>query len=314
MLSFALLLLAAVGSSPGSAHAFFRHLAVPGVNGYVSASCLPALVGPFDAAEVSSWVRSVDRGRFEIDPHSPFSDCRRVEPLRLESPVPVGRGAFPGILMAAFANVRPWLRGSAARAETLGIREVLRGRLPQTADHTGWRLRRVKEGAVLAERVSGTDMVGVGCVDEVWSGSDADLRQALLDDLSGDARVLADPTSLVALEHSKGEYATSKIARGSCDATDAWVWERPREAGAYQATVQSSSEVDVVVRATDFATWRVTVDGVPARKRTVAPGFFATRIGAGRHEVVALFSPIPFYMGGIMLAFLLVAALSLRKL
>src|SRR6185436_5553852 len=142
-LSFVVLGMAAICSAPGSAHGFLRQLAEPGPNGYVNASCAPALVGAFDATEVSRWVRSLDRGRFEIDPHSPFSDCRRVEPLRLESPVEVGRGAFPGILMAAFANVRPWLRGSAARAETLGIREILRGRLPQTADHTGWRLRHV---------------------------------------------------------------------------------------------------------------------------------------------------------------------------
>jgi len=314
VLLFSLLLVAAIFSSPGSAHAFYGHLAVRGVNGYVNASCVPAVIGPFDPTEVSRWVRSLDRGRFEIDPHSPFSDCRRVEPLRLESPVPVGRGAFPGIMMAAFANVRPWLPGSAARAETLGIREILRGRLPQSADHTGWRLRQVKEGAVLAERVGGTDMVGVGCIDEVWSGSDDALREALLDDLSGDARVLADPTSLVALEHTKEEYAALKVERGSCNPADARVWERPREPGAYEATVETPSDVDVVVRATDFATWRVTVDGVRAEKRMVAPGFFATRIGPGRHEVVAVFSPIPFYWGGIVLAFALVAALSWREL
>jgi hypothetical protein len=310
LLPIAVILIGALYCSPGSAHVFYEKLAAPGDEGFVEASCASEPTGPFDADAAGRWIHALDRGRFEIDAHAPFAQCRRVEPLRLESPVPVGRGPFPGILMAAFANVRPWLPGSAARAESLGIRELLRGRLSDEAIQTGWRVRESDGNAVLAERVGGTDTVGVGCVDEVWSGTDDALREAILDDLQLHARVLYDPGSLVALEHTKGPMTTRPVDHGSCASGEARVFERHREPGAFEATVDTPTDVDVVVRATDFPTWRVTVDGAPAIRRSIAPGFFATRVGPGRHEVLAVFAPIPFYLGGIVLALVLVGALS----
>jgi hypothetical protein len=194
------------------------------------------------------------------------------------------------------------------------VRELLRGRLSDEDAQAGWRVRESKGDVVLAERLGGTDTVGVGCIDEVWSGTDAALRDAILGDLQGDARTLDDPTSLVALDHTKGPLVTARVDRGSCAAHEARVFERRREPGAFEATVDTPADVDVVVRATDFPTWQLTVDGVPLAKRTVLPGFFAARIGPGRHEVVALFTPIPFYFGGIVLALVLAAALCIRKL
>jgi hypothetical protein len=101
----------------------------------------------------------------------------------------------------------------------------------------------------------------------------------------------------------------------ACDATNARVTSIPREPGALEAVVDTRAPVDVVFRATAFPTWKVTVDGRPAdRIEMVAPGFFTVRVPAGRHHVVAVVSPMPGYLFGIVLGALAVAAASVLRL
>jgi hypothetical protein len=75
----AVLLLAALYCSPGSAHVFYENLAAPGDAGFVEASCDP----PGWAGSMRTkarWIRALDRGRFEIDAHAPFARAAESSP------------------------------------------------------------------------------------------------------------------------------------------------------------------------------------------------------------------------------------------
>lgn len=273
----------------------------------------------YSTRAVAGWLSSLDRGRlvvdFEDEPHPPLLSCPTIHGLDFASPVPLGPvggvGAHVGVMASAFVNLRPWQNGSAARAESLGVRWVLRRRLARDSDaRAGWKVRAKSAEVVLAERVGGTDGVGVGCVARVWKGSDAALRKALFEDLEGDLTTLADPHVLTALEtdDTLAEVERRDAPAEGCDATGASVRERRRESGAYEATVESTAPVDVVVRATAFPTWKLAIDGAEAPVRTIAPGFFAARVPAGRHEVVAVVGVLPHYLEGLAIALAAVVA------
>jgi hypothetical protein len=215
----------------------------------------------------------------------------------------------------AFFRVQPAesRSASAARAEALGLRYLLH-RAEQRPEEAGaWRVRNEAEGFELSERLGGTDLIGVGCVEERWRGSYEELRRALIADVDGEGRSIADPTRLIAVEQTSGPLVREPVARGACAATGATVSERRREPGAYEATVEAPSDVDVVIRATAFPTWVVRVDGVPQPVRVVAPGFSSVRVPAGRHEVEAVVSWPRFYVAGLIVAGGLIAALAVSR-
>ncbi len=113
---------------------------------------------------------------------------------------------------------------------------------------------------------------------------------------------------LLRLVWTPGDLRISKVPRDGCDPEGAAVREIPREPGAYEAVVTLAHPADVVVRASAFPTWKLTVDGERVPDFVVAPGFFAARIGAGEHHLVATVAPLPGYVGGVCAAAVVVIA------
>ena len=267
--------------------------------------------------EVAAWVARYDGARLALDVGPPFANCLGLAGIPLASHVPLGLsvGAYGhmGVLTRAFESFVPSSPGSAARAEALGVRGVLAAGARQPQPDQGWRVVAESGAFALFERASGTDLVGVGCVEQSWRGDVASLRGAVEADLASARSALDTPTRLVALEVGTGPLLRAPIDRAGCDAASASVVERPREPGAYEATIESPSPVDVVFRATSFPSWRVTIDGVAAPTRTVEPAWFSVRVPPGRHQVVAQVAPPAGYLGGLAAALLVVAAMALAS-
>ncbi len=280
-----------------------------------------AATGPIDqaeAAEVSAWLAPLDRGRLEFQTDDADADrsnvggWARTRGVILASPIPLagsfGVGAHVGVNAVAFSRLRSCDPGSAARAEALGIRFLVH-KLAHPPDPTGggWIVRRSGRSLALSERLGGTDIVGVGCRRSVLSGSNAALHAALLTDPAA-ADAVADPHALVLLERSSGLASSRALAPDACRVTGAGVEERRREPGAYEANIDAPAPVDVVIRASAVATWRVLVDGAPAPVDVVAPGFPAVRVPAGRHHVEAVVSLPRGYLLGAGLGLMVVVA------
>jgi len=254
--------------------------------------CGPETPAGYSTRTAAAWAAGLDHGRLVTDPASFPDDCPAEHGLDLASPVPLGfnvggPGAQVGVLMLAYSSLDLASPGSAGRAEVLGVRDVLASRA-HAPDDGGWRVRASQDDTLLLEREGGGDFFGVGCVVEEWTGADRLLRDALVSDLESNAPWRGAPASLVALTGTSGPVQRTPVDRGACDASGASVVEAPREPGAYEGVVTSPSEVDVVVRATYFATWEVKVDGAVVPHRRVAPGFVSARIPAGTHGVEAV--------------------------
>jgi hypothetical protein len=255
--------------------------------------CGPATPAGYSTPVATTWVAGLDRGRFVTDAASFPDSCPAEHGLDLASPVPLGYnvggpGSQLGVLMLAYSSLDLASPGSAGRAEVLGVRDVLAIRAQAPHDDDGWRVRESNGDTLLLERVGGGDFFGVGCVVEEWTGADRLLRDALVSDAEARAAWRSEPRSLVALTGAAGPVQRRPVARGPCDASRASVVEHPREPGAYEAVVTSPSDVDVVVRATYFATWEVKVDGAVVTRQRVAPGFVSARVPAGTHRVEAV--------------------------
>ncbi len=268
------------------------------------------VVGP-----TRGWIRDLRGGRIDLYGPPPFAHCAFRRGVAFDSPLPfagtAGAGAHVGVHSVAFSQLRPTEPGSAARAEALGVRWVLTETALRPGPASDWRVLRSGGGEELSERLGGTDTIGVGCVSRAWRGDDPALRAALFDDLGGAATLLADPRALTRIERDAGELVVADEPRRDCDASRASVVESAREPGAYEASVESPSPVDVVARATSFPSWRAEIDGREAPTFVVAPGFPAVRVPSGRHHVVFVVSLPRFYLAGLGVA-LFVVALSCR--
>jgi hypothetical protein len=272
-------------------------------------ACGPPSPSSSSPSPVKSWVSSLGGGRLWYDDTSARGvECEFSTGFEIDASVPVavtsGVGAHVGVLEVAFHELAPTRAGSPARAEALGVRHALLFTGPPT--DAGWDVIRQRGDVVLAERLGGTDVVGVGCVVRTWAGSNDALQRRLFADLSTNAGAdaLLDPHALVALETTAGAWSESERDPGECSAQGAHVTEHPREPGALEADVETPSPVDVVLRVTAFPTWRVRVDGREVPTTTVAPGFPSVRVTAGRHRVEAIVSPLRGYFAGIALALL----------
>jgi hypothetical protein len=254
---------------------------------------------------------------FEDRENDALERCLVRDGLPLESKVPIGitggLGSHVGMHWLAFHRLEPGRPGSERRAEALGIRHALvAGSIP-----SGWTTRHRSGDIVLASHERPTDLVGAGCIVERWQGTDRALRERLVAafETGAGADRLLDPNRFVALDHAHGMLSIRAVDPGACDATTARVTSIPREPGALEAVVETRAPVDVVFRATAFPTWSVSIDGKPARRiELVAPGFFTTRVPAGRHRVEAVVSPMPGYLFWIALGVLAVAAASVLRL
>ena len=273
----------------------------------------------FDAAEVRGWLSSLEHGRLLYADGGPLGDCANRHGLDLASSVPLAStpaaGAHVGVHWTAFVSTHPEAPGAWERFESLGIRYLLHLPGDRPVDP---RFREVHaRGDVgLSVREGGTDTVGVGCVTEVWAGDERSLVAASIATLMATPSTLDRPRDLVALDKATGPVVRRAVPADGCAADDARVVERPRQVGVVSAEVSSAAPVDVVIRVASHSSWSVTVDGAAASWRRVLPGFLAIRVPAGTHVVDARTSPSGGYLGGIALAFLLVAALahaSLRR-
>ncbi len=273
--------------------------------------CGPDTPAGYRTAEVTKWLADLDRGRFAFSFPMERALCPAMHGLELASPVALagsmGVGAHVGVNAVAFDSLRLDKPGGAARAEALGVRSLLHTRANMPLPSKAWHVVRSSGDVRLSERVGGTDTVGIGCVDRALRGDDASLRKAVMVDLNGEASVIADPTSLVLLETTTGPLVHERVDRKGCDPSVAFVHEKKREPGAYEANVDTLAPIDVVIRASAFPTWRVVVDGAAVPTRMVAPGFVSARLGAGIHHVVAIVSPPAHYREMILAALFVVA-------
>ncbi|WP_437993591.1 hypothetical protein [Sorangium sp. So ce145] len=270
-----------------------------------SRGCPPPAEG-FDPDLIARWLAEAPHGRASYAAEDEFATCSMMHAADLRRAVPMafstGAGAHVGVHAAAFLEVAPERPGSAARAEALGIRTLIHLTAQRPGPPEAWALVDRRGGVELSRRVGGTDYVGLGCVREVWRGREADLLAALFEHLKQPRTVLDTPGELVALKATRGPLERVAVADDGCDAARASVREAPREPGAYEAIVDAEAPVDVVFRATAYSGWRVRDGGAELATRRVAPGFFAVRVGPGRHHLEAVVALPRFYLPAVALA------------
>jgi hypothetical protein len=223
-----------------------------------------------------------------------------------------GPGSQLGVIMAAFAAIKPDHSGAAERAEALAVRRVLHPSSLAPQEPAAWRRLVVADQAVLSERVGGRDEIGVGCIVETWRGPDRALRDALFRDLRASAPVSLHPTRWIGLEEARGDAPVERVAVSSddCDPSGAELTMLARGPGDFHARLVAPAPVDVVIRATFLPTWDVRVDGVPTPHRLVAPGFVALRVAEGDHQLTATAHGYPHYAGGLVIGAMVVLLLA----
>lgn len=271
---------------------------------HARAGCGGQPVEGWDIVEVRAKIAELDRGRFVLDWKAFPDACAALQGVELSSRIPLGDnmggpGSQVGVLNTAFAELRVAQPGSAARAEVLGARFVLT--LLDGEPEPGFRHRYRRGRVALLEREGGTDLVGVGCVEAGIEGPDRAIRSEVVAQLTRPAAATPSPRDLTVLTVRPGTLEHVVLDGGGCDATAARVVEEHASGASVRATVEAGAPVDVVFRVTDFAGWSVTVNGVPAVKRLVAPGFFSVRVEAGRHQVEATVRPLRTYATGLVL-------------
>ncbi|WP_437281611.1 hypothetical protein WME90_13975 [Sorangium sp. So ce375] len=270
-----------------------------------SRGCRPPVEG-FDPDLIARWLAEAPHGRASYGAEDTLATCAMVYAADLRGAAPMafstGAGAHVGVHAAAFLKVAPERPGSAARAEALGVRTLIHLTEQRPGPPEAWTLVDRSGQVELSRRVGGTDYVGLGCVREVWRGREADLLAALFEHLEQPRTVLDTPGELVALEAGRGPLERVTVADDGCDAARASVREVPREPGAYEATVEAEAPVDVVFRATAYSGWRVRDGGAELVPRRVAPGFFAVRVGPGRHHLEAVVALPGYYLQALALA------------
>jgi hypothetical protein len=261
-----------------------------------------------DRSAIATHLRLLDQGRLHWSDGA--ARCAASDGLALESAVPIGASvggeARAGTMPLAFRSLEPTRAGSGARAEALGVRHVLE--LAGTTLPEPWAASEPLGGWMLATHAPRTHLVGAGCVVATWSGSEDALRaevHAALATPEGADRLLS-PTELIALDAGGGDFAEIAVAHADCDPLRTTVTELERESGVLEADVEAATPIDLVFRVSAFPSWAVIVDGLPVRSlRRVAPGFYSVRVEAGRHQVRARASGLPWLWPGFALALVL---------
>jgi hypothetical protein len=278
--------------------------------------CGPSTPLGYDSSTVHAWLRGLSGGRLwhSSEAQDPMYQCVFGDELELSMAVPSATatavGAHVGVLAAAFGQVEPLRPGSADRAEAIGVRHAI---VAHEGDPTeGWR-RMARSGAVqLWSLERPTSLAGAGCVEEVWRGTEAELRQRIFAALEAPAGVdrLLSPASLVALEANVAEAEQARVSLDGCNPDSARVEPRRIERGLIDVMITTETPVDVVLRVTAFPGWRIRLDDTPVSLvRRVAPGFPSVRVPPGRHRLVAEVGWLPGYGWGLLMG-AIVAALA----
>lgn len=267
----------------------------------------------YASREIERWVRDLARPRFTIARDEPLKSCPQTLGVELAAEValgrPIGAGAHVGVNHVAFRQLHPGRPDAADRAESIGIRSVLHTRDRPMLPPERWRVVAESGDMMMSERVGGTDLVGVGCVEREISGAPPAIAEALYADLEHpDGTLLSDPHRLVRLTFTDGPARGADVAKSGCDPTGAIVDAVPREPGAYEARISLRAPADVVVRASAFPTWVLRVDGAEVPAFVIAPGFVGARVQAGEHVVTAVVAPPRGYAAGIGAALFVVLA------
>lgn len=283
-----------------------------------SGSCGSGTPAGYDSARLRAELGALSGGRlwYDASTNNPVVGCALSEGLDASTSLPIANtgavGAHVGILAHAMSRLAPALPGGARRAEALGVRYLLLNESEKVASE--WHLRTTVSGMRLYEN-PGVDRVGVGCIRETWRGSNRELAAKLRMELdrSEGANRLLDPERLIALEPAPGQLTTTPTPPDDCDPRGAHVVVRPSLPGAIATTVTLEDPADVVLRATAFPSWRVTIDGEPVVPRLIAPGTFAVRSPQGQHEIVAIAGTLPGYGVFLVLGALGVALASIPR-
>jgi len=272
-------------------------------------------VAGYDRDVVRSWASSLVGGRLWYEAHQSnrLTQCLYRDGIDVASAVPIGTaaavGSHVGVLARAAQFLQPERAGSASRAGALGIGYLLLDR-SAVEPPLGWSVRHRRGDLQLLERPASS--VGLGCIEQRWTGSPDRIRARLNAALAtpAGADVLLDPQRFTSLEYTSGELVEMRAPDASCDARNARVLEARTEHARISAEISSTAPVDVVLRVSAFPTWRVRVDAAPASTVLIAPGFVAVRIPAGIHRVTAQVGLLPHYGGLIALAVAVTLALA----
>lgn len=240
-------------------------------------------------------------------------ECAATTNLDFASRIPLGApfaaGAHVGIVADAFNHVQVTKPGGAGRADVLGIGTVLHLAKDRLLPDDAWHEVARAGDIVVSERVAGSSYFGVGCVSEVWRGSDPALRAELFRAQNAMDPVLGTPSAFVALEFTGAPVATREKPPSDCDPSRGAILSSRRVApGVYEADVRAEAPVELVLKETAYRTWRFELDGAPVPFRLVAPGFMAIHLPAGTHHVAARTTPDVAYWVGVWAALLGAAA------
>jgi hypothetical protein len=282
-----------------------------------SQPCGPATPAGYDHEAIRTWLANEPRERlWYAHDTSALRACALSDGMELLVPGPIaitgGVGAHVGLQWLAFRKLDIDRAGAGARADALGIRYVLR--VEEAAVPDGFRVLQRSGSVSLLVHDAPAYGVGAGCIRETWSGSDRALRDEIERTLGAPAGAdhLLDPRALVALDVTAGPVTKTPAAEDACTLGETEIAERAREPGALEATVKTDRPVDVVFRATAFPSWRVERDGAPLGPiRMVVPGFFAVRVPAGEHHLVATASLLPGFTAIVLGGLVVVVALAL---
>ncbi len=244
----------------------------------------------YDTELVKSWLDEPAEGRVWYDTEDEdFIRLFTHDALSLDTPRSIGAtgavGGHVGVHLFAYARLEPLRPGSARRAEALGVRHLL---WTGEALPSEWRELHAAGKMRMFEREGGSDLWGVGCVREGYSGE----NRALANKIYGELRTgvgadhLLDPSRYVELEWTEGDLLVREVPLDGCSAEGARLRPIERRPGRYRAEVETDHPVDVVLRIAYFQNFRATIDGKNEPRRAVAPGFVSVRVPAGRHTVV----------------------------
>jgi hypothetical protein len=280
--------------------------------------CGPLTPAGYDSAAEKRLLGSLRGGRlFWSTNDQALLACTAGDGLELASSVAIGVtdgvGAHVGMIWTAAHALDPSRAGSAERAESLGVRWLLdqdSGPLP------GWHTVDDAHGFRLSAHEGRTDVIGAGCVRELWAGGNRQLEQSLHDAFADPAMTdrLLDPVNLTEIRITRGHVEKAPADAGNeCDPTGTVIREVGREPGALEASVTAPHAVDLVLRVTQLRSWHATVDGIALPAKMVAPGFFAVRIPKGEHHLVAVGGTLPGYPGALMAGILGVLACGILR-
>jgi len=243
-------------------------------------------------AELRATLSSLTGSRLWFDdaPDTVLTRCAQNAGLERQTRVALantrGVGSHVGVLTSANAYLNPGLPGWSGRAEALGIRFVLLNSALGDDARESFALVASYGPLVLYRRTAGSDLFGVGCVRERWSGRNNALATALQAGFqqAGPGVGPLDREQWIALV-SSGDTFSRWPVDDSCNKEQASLENESHSVGKHAVTATAAAPVDLVLRVTASPTWQVSVDGVVVVPELVAPGYMSVRLEPGTHRV-----------------------------